>query len=390
MPMDDKTRSERQTNAAFPSQARQAVHVPEGLERPPLVSVVVTNYNYATYLPTCLKSISRQSYSNLECIVVDDASSDGSVDIIRDYLKDLDPTIPFSLVALSENGGQMNAFHEGFSGAKGVFVVFVDADDCLFEDFVWTHVRAHLSRDCTAAMTCSDAVVIDGAGQIIAGMRRGQVTELGERGRLSDDMPVECRLVAGWSQTWRIENNAMFLAELPEPLRYVPPAANFERNWIWTSTSAVMFRRNALEIVMSDRTRGLRISADFYLFQFCHLIGGTMLVPGAHGAYRRHGANNFARDVTLSHRTITGAGKGYGAMWALIREEIVANGDFLRALLGRNPFIALISILYPPREFGAARRALGYNDTASVAMLFTRMLVLQARIVGRRLTRALR
>ncbi|PZX10352.1 glycosyl transferase family 2 [Palleronia aestuarii] len=365
--------------------------VPEGLDRPPLVSIVVTNYNYATFLRTCLNSIVRQRYPSLECIIVDDASSDGSVGIIRDFLAEIDPAFPFRLVALPKNGGQMNAFHEGFSESKGVFVVFVDADDCLFEDFVWTHVRAHLSRDCTAAMTCSDAVVVDGGGQIIAGLRRGRAADPGTRARLSDTMPVECRLVAGWQETWRIEDDSMTVTEPPAPLRYVPPAANFERDWIWTSTSAVMFRRNALDIVMSDRTKGLRISADFYLFQFCHLIGGTVLVPGAHGAYRRHGANNFARDVTLSHLTVTGSGtgsgKGFGEMWDLIRAEVVANGDFLHALLGRLPFIGLLTILYPLREYRTARRALGGKSRANGVILFAQMFRRQVHVARRRLGR---
>lgn len=361
--------------------------VPEEIGTPPLVSIVVTNFNYASFLRICLMSIARQSYSNFECVIVDDASTDGSIEIIEAVLTEFGSDKRFQLVTLDKNGGQMNAFHEGFMRTKGAFVVFVDADDCLFADFLETHVCAHLCRDCTVGMTCSDATIIDGDNQIIAGLRRGRVTKIGERSRLSDDMPVECRLISDWSGTWCFDGR-LTLTERDQPLRYVSPVANFQRVWIWTSTSAVMFRRSALDLVMTDRTKGVRISADFYLFQFCHLLGGTVLVPGAHGAYRRHGANNFARDVTLSHRTITGAGKGYDEMWALIREEVSGNGDLFRGLLGRPRFTALISILYSPREFRAARRALGYGGVTSSITLLAQMLRRQARIIPRRLARA--
>ena len=201
-------------------------------------------------------------------------------------------------------------------------------------------------------------------------------------------MPVECRIVPDWAETWGFEDGVA-IAERHQPLRYVSPVANFQKVWIWTSTSAVMFRRSVLELVMTDRTKGMRISADFYLFQFCHLIGGTVLVPGAHGAYRRHGANSFASNITLGHQTVSGGGgKGYGEMWTLIREEVSRNGELFRRLLGRPRFMTLISILYSPKEFRAARRALGFRDATSAVILLAQMLLREARIVPRRLGRA--
>lgn len=361
--------------------------VPQELRTPPLVSVVVANFNYAGFVRTCLVSIAQQSYPNFECIVVDDASTDGSIEIIEGILAELGHDVSFQLVALDQNLGQMNAFHEGFARAKGAFVVFVDADDCLFEDFLATHVRAHLNRDCAAAMTCSDAVIIDGAGQIIAGLRRGRTSEVGERSRLSEDLPVECRLIPLWAETWSFDGG-ITIRERCRPLRYVSPLANFQKVWIWTSTSSAMFRRDALALVMTDRARGVRMSADFYLFQFCHLLGGTVLVPGAHGAYRRHGANNFAYGATISHRTISGGGSGTGEIWALIREEVRENGDVFRELLGRPRFMSLVSILYSPGQLREARRALGYTDSRSTFALVTRMLFWQLRIIPLRLRRA--
>src|SRR5688500_14289490 len=96
--------------------------------RPPLVSVVMANWNYAEYIGAALRSIREQDYSLFECIVVDNGSSDGSVDIIKRHI-DGDPR--FSLVELSENLGQLNAVLHVFDRLKGGFVVFADADDVL-------------------------------------------------------------------------------------------------------------------------------------------------------------------------------------------------------------------------------------------------------------------
>jgi len=168
-----------------------------------------------------------------------------------------------------------------------------------------------------------------------------------------------------------------------------PPLSGAQQHaWIWTSTSAVMFRRSALEMTMTRRTRGIRISADFYLFQFCHLLGGTILIQGAHGAYRRHGTNNFARDVTLSHRTVTGSGRDHEAMWDLIRAEVVENRAALLDLLGRPRFVALIALLYPPTRLRAALRAQNSGGVTGSLLLVGHMLLRQLRILPRRLGRA--
>jgi glycosyltransferase involved in cell wall biosynthesis len=54
----------------------------------PILSITVTNYNYAHLLPTCLDSILSQRFSDFEVIVIDDRSTDHSLDVIQPYLHD--------------------------------------------------------------------------------------------------------------------------------------------------------------------------------------------------------------------------------------------------------------------------------------------------------------
>src|SRR5215208_2989974 len=101
----------------------------------PLVSVLVSNYNYEHFLEEAVDSALKQTYSKLEVVVVDDGSTDGSRELIESYG---DRVIP----VLKENGGQASACNAGFRASKGEIVIFLDADDVLLPDTVGKVVAA--------------------------------------------------------------------------------------------------------------------------------------------------------------------------------------------------------------------------------------------------------
>lgn len=94
---------------------------------PPSVSVVVTTYNYAAYLPQALDSVLAQRFQDLEIIVVDDGSADETPEVMRRYV-----THPRLRYVRRPNGGQASAKNLGVRLAVGEYVAFLDADD------VWT------------------------------------------------------------------------------------------------------------------------------------------------------------------------------------------------------------------------------------------------------------
>lgn len=89
----------------------------------PLVSVIVPVYNVEKYVRACLQSITEQTYKNLEIIVVDDGSTDGSKRIINGVS---DRRIT---VISRENGGLSAARNTGIEAATGNYLYFVDSDD---------------------------------------------------------------------------------------------------------------------------------------------------------------------------------------------------------------------------------------------------------------------
>lgn len=90
-----------------------------------LISVIVPVYNVDKYLKKCINSITEQTYSNLEIIIIDDGSTDNS-GIICDDLAKTDSRI---IVIHKSNGGLSSARNKGLDVAKGQLVCFIDSDD---------------------------------------------------------------------------------------------------------------------------------------------------------------------------------------------------------------------------------------------------------------------
>lgn len=91
----------------------------------PLISVIVPVYNVAHYLPRCLDSIIKQTYKNIEIIVVDDGSADGSGEICDQY------SVKDSRIRVFHipNGGVSNARNLALDNSIGEYITFVDSDD---------------------------------------------------------------------------------------------------------------------------------------------------------------------------------------------------------------------------------------------------------------------
>ncbi|MDR0949869.1 MAG: glycosyltransferase [Lachnospiraceae bacterium] len=100
------------------------------VNRNPLISIIVPVYNVEPYLERCVRSLTQQTYSFLEILLIDDGSTDGSQDICE-TLAQTDSRIH---VVHEKNAGPSHARNEGLSRAKGAYIGFVDADDYVESD----------------------------------------------------------------------------------------------------------------------------------------------------------------------------------------------------------------------------------------------------------------
>jgi len=123
---------------SFVSEVRERVTYPQ-----PLISLVVPIYNVENYLWSCLDSIAKQTYSNIEILLVNDGSPDGSATICQEFVaKDS----RFRYIE-KENGGLSDARNAGIAEAKGEFLSFVDSDDWIEPTYVEDLYRAALFND---------------------------------------------------------------------------------------------------------------------------------------------------------------------------------------------------------------------------------------------------
>lgn len=123
----------------------------------PLVSFVVTSYNYEKYIFKTLESIKNQTYKNFEIIIVDDCSSDKSCEIAEQFISD-NQDLRITLIKHTKNKGQLAAMISGLQIANGQFISFIDSDDMLMPDYAEKHIKVHLETS-VAFTSCQIAEI---------------------------------------------------------------------------------------------------------------------------------------------------------------------------------------------------------------------------------------
>ncbi len=93
----------------------------------PLFSIVIANFNHALYIAECIASVIQQTFSDFECIIVDDGSSDESVLIAQALIEE---DTRFMLI-MQKNSGVAKARNTGMQAATGKYLIFLDSDDLL-------------------------------------------------------------------------------------------------------------------------------------------------------------------------------------------------------------------------------------------------------------------
>ena len=105
----------------------------------PKVSVIVPSYNLGKYLPETLRSVSAQTFTDWECLVVENGSTDGSASIVQTFCE-ADPR--FVMAAFTGNKGVAAARNHGLERARGQYILFLDADDLITPRYMEEAVAA--------------------------------------------------------------------------------------------------------------------------------------------------------------------------------------------------------------------------------------------------------
>jgi enterobacterial common antigen flippase len=226
-----------------------------GAEPPvPIVSIIVNNFNYARFLNQSVNSALAQTYPRTEVIVVDDASTDGSQELIRSFG---DRVVP---VLQAKNGGQGAAMNAGFLACKGDVIIFLDADDYLYPRVAETVASLYKAG---------------------VGIIQYRLHLVDEDGRIIDLYPP---------REIRFDNG--------DVRKKLTETGRFEG----TVTSGLAFGRKALAAVLPIPANRFRIAADGYLVTAVPFHGNVLAIEQPLGAYRRHGGSLWSTASTMAGR----------------------------------------------------------------------------------------
>ena len=166
-----------------------------------MISVIIPLYNKASCVARALNSVLSQTYTDFELIVVDDGSTDGSAEIVRQYV---DPRIR---LVVQENSGPGAARNRGLREAQAEFVAFLDADDEWLPIFLEENTRTFERYGSQASIVCADSLNAE-TGEILlppsqrAGLREGVC-------RVTPDMPWQHAMaMLHYLQWWKTLSRA--------------------------------------------------------------------------------------------------------------------------------------------------------------------------------------
>lgn len=123
----------------------------------PKISIVTISYNQVNFLSSCVESVLNQNYGNLEYIIVDAESSDGSID----YIKSINNPIVDHII--EKDAGPADGLNKGFSKATGDIFYFLNADDVLHKDALINAIR-YFKDDPSLMVLFGGGVIIDENG----------------------------------------------------------------------------------------------------------------------------------------------------------------------------------------------------------------------------------
>jgi len=239
------------------------------------VDVVVTNHNYARFLPEAIESACAQTHPDVHVVVVDDGSTDGSREVLEGFADRVE-------VVLKEQGGQASALNAGLERCHGEVLLVLDADDRLRPQAA-QRVAAAFAAGPSLSKVQFPMAIVDADGDPTGEVKPG--------GHL------------------RAPTGDQRRAELAFP---------FDLPWL--PGGGTGFRTEAVRRILPIPTADYpRSGADWYLVHLTALLGEAALLDEVCAEYRVHGGNAYELDrdeIELDH----------------VRESIVFAGGTTRSL----------------------------------------------------------
>ena len=220
----------------------------------PLVSILVSNYNYARYIGDSIQSALDQTYTNFELIVCDDGSTDDSVSVIEEYERK-DPRLRF---IRKRNEGQASGFNAAFAASRGEIIALLDSDD-LFLPHKVERIVANFQANPDSGFGLHRIIRIN------ANLQRQGV------------WPMSAALPKGWYGSRLMEDGGI--------LAFMPP------------TSGLSLRRQVADRIFPLPLESPLVKCpDQLITRLAPLITNVTREDEALSQYRLHSNNNYGQD----------------------------------------------------------------------------------------------
>lgn len=156
----------------------------------PSLTVVVTSYNYSNYISKCIESILDQDYSDFELIILDNCSTDETVEVVSGFLSDE----RVRLVRHPENIGACLNFNAALRVGNGRYLSLVSADDCLLPGH-FSRLMSALKRNASCVLAYSPIIMMDSRGVLHGAQKHSGYAEAayyGGRDEFADLLVHDC------------------------------------------------------------------------------------------------------------------------------------------------------------------------------------------------------
>lgn len=230
------------------------------------ISVIVPVYNTAPFLKRCFSSLERQTVDDIEFILVDDKSTDGSLNIIEEYQS---KDSRFKIISLPENEGVSVARNKGIEASTGKYIGFVDSDDYIDPDYFETLATAIEESKIKIAM--SNSIELDKKPKEIIDFTESKtsLTEGGasscmrlfERELIGDDRFIEhCRFEdSAFTFLMHMKSRQMIISKYSEYYYCNDNEDSFSKTE-WYSLQSILDSMTVIDFLQEKVTNNIELS----------------------------------------------------------------------------------------------------------------------------------
>ena len=235
-------------------------------QKKPAISVIVPNYNHARYLPRRLNSIFNQTFGDFEVIVLDDASTDNSIEVIEEYTHHSD----IRIIRNEQNSGSpCTQWLKGIDVAKADIIWIAESDDACEPQFLKTLIPAF--QNPSVKLAYSDSFVIDETDRVIGDY-------------------INCEYLTSLSKTkWRHSYQTSAVQEINDGLGVKNTILNI---------SAVLFRKSEFDDNFRETLQSMRIAGDWYFIVNIIKNGKIQYESKKLNYHRRHSDSVIGKTVS--------------------------------------------------------------------------------------------